>query len=119
MQNSSIVMRLPQEILCEVFSHLGNHPVHFTRVTQVCRTWNFAADNHLFWRQLVKYLKLSDPKPKARKYKIYKSIIFKNWGKFCTLCNVRRTQGSGFNIRRARIDMTRVDKINWKTSTWM
>ncbi|PKC10610.1 hypothetical protein RhiirA5_355294 [Rhizophagus irregularis] len=60
-ENSSIVITLPQEILCEIFNYLREHPVHFTRVAQVCRAWNFAADNHLFWRQLTKTLQLPDP----------------------------------------------------------
>jgi len=78
-ENPSIAVILPQEILCEIFDYLGGHPVHFTRVARICRTWNFAADNHLFWKRLTKFLKLPDPKPRACKYKTHKSIVLKNW----------------------------------------
>src|SRR4051812_1813773 len=116
--NFSVAMILPQEILCEIFSYLEEHPVYFTRVAQVCRAWNFAADNHLFWRQLVKALHLPDPKPRAYKYKSYKSIISKNWGKFCTLCHMRRTRGNGFHIRPVLVDRVKMNKIDFKASRW-
>src|SRR5437868_1372182 len=93
--NPSIVMKLSQEILCEIFNYLEDHPIHFMRVAQVCHTWNLAADNHLFWRRLTKTLQYPDPKPRAYKYKTHKSIVLKNWGKFCTLCYVKRTRING------------------------
>jgi hypothetical protein len=117
-ERSSIVIILPQEILCEIFSYLREHPVHFTRVAQVCRAWNFAADYHLFWRQLAKTLQLPDPKPRAYKYKTYKSIVSKNWGKFCTLCHLKRTRSNGFQIQPALVDMVKIDKIDFKSSKW-
>ncbi|CAB4415407.1 unnamed protein product [Rhizophagus irregularis] len=48
-----IAMRLPQETLCQIFSNLVEHPVHFTRVAQVCKSWKAAADTHLYWRHLT------------------------------------------------------------------
>ena len=109
-------MILPQEILCEIFDYLGGHPVHFTRVARICRTWNFAADNHLFWKRLTKFLKLPDPKPRACKYKTHKSIVLKNWGRFCTLCHVKRTRSNGFRIRQVLVDTVKVDKIDFEVS---
>ncbi|CAG8697801.1 1971_t:CDS:1, partial [Funneliformis mosseae] len=113
-----VALILPQEILCEIFSYLGKHPVHFTRVAQVCRTWKFAADNHLYWRRLTRSLELPDPKPRAYKYKTYKSVILKNWGKFCTLCHMRKTRSNGFHIKPVFVDMGKIDKIDFRASTW-
>ena len=114
MLGNPLVMNLSQEVLCEIFNYLQDHPVHFTRVSQVSRSWNFAANNHLFWRRLVKDVNLPVPKKKAYKYRTHKSIIIKHWGSFCTLCDARRKR----EIQPKIVDMTRVAKINFKTSSW-
>src|SRR6185312_9021037 len=113
-----LVMNLSQEVLCEIFNYLQDHPVHITRVAQVSRSWNFAANNHLFWRRLVKDVKLPVPKEKAYKDRTYKSIIIKHWGSFCTSCDARRTRDNGYRIQPKIVDMTRVAKINFKASSW-
>src|SRR3954452_5717715 len=74
-----IAMRLPQETLCQIFSNLVEHPVHFTRVAQVCKSWKVAADTHLYWRYLVYKMDLPPPKPRAWKYKTYKSVVEREW----------------------------------------
>ncbi|CAI2187004.1 9500_t:CDS:2 [Funneliformis geosporum] len=117
-EKSPVALILPQEILCEIFSYLGKHPVHFTRVAQVCRTWHFAAENHTYWRRLIRSLELPDPKPRAYKYKTYKSVIIKSWGKFCTLCHMRKTRSNGYHIKPVFVDMVKIDKIDFRASTW-
>ncbi|CAJ0846531.1 7114_t:CDS:2 [Entrophospora sp. SA101] len=86
----SIAMTLPMEIICEIFNYLEEHPAHFTRGSLVCKTWYYSTQNHLYWKRLCELLKLPSPKPRAYKYKTYKSIVIKNWGSFCSLCLRKR-----------------------------
>ncbi|CAG8593767.1 7626_t:CDS:1 [Acaulospora morrowiae] len=104
-----IAMRMPQEILNNIFNNLVDHPVHFTRVAQVCKSWQLAADTHLYWRHLVRKLGLSPPKPKAKKFKTYKRVVERDWGKFCSLCfRGHRNGHERLSLREEKIDLVKV-----------
>jgi hypothetical protein len=107
---SSVAMTLPTEIICEIFDYLEDHPVHFTRGSLVCKTWYNATQNHLYWKRLCKLLKLPSPKPKAYKYKTYRSIVIKNWGTFCSLC-LRKRKKYDPPIKPELVDMDIADTI--------
>ncbi|CAG8535075.1 9562_t:CDS:1 [Acaulospora colombiana] len=102
---------MPQEVLCKIFDNLIEHPVHFTRVAQVCRSWQLAADTHLYWKFIVHKVGLIPPKPKATIYKTYKSVVARDWGKFCSLCFKRSRAGENSQIRLASIQSEYVKKI--------
>jgi hypothetical protein len=108
-----IAMRLPQETLCQIFNNLVEHPVHFTRVAQVCKSWKVAADTHLYWRYLVNKMDLPPPKPRAWKYKTYKSVVEREWRNqnFCSLCFRKSNAIERLSIQKAIIDNYDIAKI--------
>lgn len=116
-----IAMRLPQETLCQIFSNLVEHPVHFTRVAQVCKSWKAAADTHLYWRYLTYKMDLPPPKPRAWKYKTYKSVVEREWRNqnFCSLCFRKSNAIERLNIQKVITDSYEIakmcisEKIDW------
>ncbi|CAG8502719.1 2537_t:CDS:2 [Acaulospora colombiana] len=113
-----IAMRIPQEILCNIFNYLVDHPVHYTRVARVCKSWQLAADSHLYWRHLVTKLNLTPPKPRARKYKTYKQVVERDWNSFCSLCFRGRHNGfERLSIRPVTTDLSSIAEIYRDTKT--
>ncbi|CAB4373185.1 unnamed protein product [Rhizophagus irregularis] len=116
-----IAMRLPQETLCQIFSNLVEHPVHFTRVAQVCKSWKAAADTHLYWRHLTYKMDLPPPKPRAWKYKTYKSVVEREWRNqnFCSLCFRKSNAIERLNIQTVITNSYEIakfcisEKIDW------
>ncbi|CAG8543619.1 5233_t:CDS:2 [Diversispora eburnea] len=107
-----IAMRMPQEILNTIFNNLVDHPVHFTRVAQVCKSWQLASDTHLYWMYLVKKLNLNPPKPRAKKFKTFKQVVERDWGTFCSLCFRGSGNGHGrLYVRPAVIDLVTIAEI--------
>ncbi|CAH1761140.1 3819_t:CDS:2 [Entrophospora sp. SA101] len=113
----SIAMTLPMEIICEIFNYLEEHPAHFTRGSLVCKTWYYSTQNHLYWKRLCELLKLPSPKPRAYKYKTYKSIVIKNWGSFCSLC-LRKRRKYDPPIKPMLVDMDIADRIDFKKTIY-
>ncbi|CAG8554205.1 9129_t:CDS:1 [Acaulospora morrowiae] len=113
-----VAMRIPQEILCNIFNYLVDHPVHYTRVARVCKSWQLAADSHLYWRHLVTKLNLIPPKPRARKYKTYKQVVERDWNSFCSLCFRGRHNGfERLNIRSMETNLSTIAEIYRNTKT--
>ena len=57
------------------------------------------------WTRIGRRLGLSPPKPKARKYKTWKSLVLKMRGKFCETCLKKATRALSIQIHTSAVGM--------------
>jgi hypothetical protein len=86
-----------------VFNYIDD-PYKFQTASLVSKSWQQALDSHQFWEDLLDDIGIKGPKPKAKKYKTYKSIFVKNADK---LCKCKSDWG---------ITNKQIDKIYFKTT---
>jgi hypothetical protein len=86
-----------------VFNYIDD-PYKFQTASLVSKTWQKALDHHQYWEDLLDGIGIKGPKPKAKKYKTYKSIFVKNADK---LCKCKSDWG---------ITNKQIDKIRFKIS---
>jgi hypothetical protein len=84
-----------------VFNYINDFST-FYKASLVCKKWQIILDNHIFWKTLCEHLDLEEPKPKAKKYKTWKSIFIKNINKLC-ICK-----------RNIKIKNSNLKNINFK-----
>lgn len=65
------------EIVSRIFNHIDD-PKDFQVLSTVCKEWQDILNNHVFWKHLVKDLKLSKSKNQT-----YKLTLIKNIDKLC------------------------------------
>ena len=70
----------------------------FQKISIVCKKQQNILNNHIFWKNLCEYLDFEEPKPKAKKYKTWKSIFVKNIDKLCICKKNIKTKNSNLKI---------------------